>query len=88
MRSDFATSVLLIALEISICRSKGIQAKVYGPLLSMLLLLTDCLSLVCPRSDWRCFLHELAVEFHRCPQQVIGPNFFLAHFIKIRQLDR
>ena len=58
----------------------------------MLLLPTDYLSLDLlqdgPRSDLRCFLHELAVEISCCAQYVIDPNFVLAHFTKIRQSDR
>ena len=63
-RSVFATSVLWIALEIPVVVAKVFCTKFYGPLPSMLLLPTDCLSFVLlqdgPRSDLRCFLHELA----------------------------
>ena len=71
--SVLTTSVLWIALEISSCRcdvAKVFRTNIYGPLPSMQLLPTNCLSLVLlqdgPRSDLSCFLHELAVENSCC----------------------
>ena len=89
-RSVLTSSVLSIAPEISSCLAKVFCTKFYGPLPSMLLLPTDCLSLDLlqdgPRSDLCCFSHELAVEISCCVQYVIDPNFLLAHFTKIRLL--
>ena len=75
--------------------AKVFRTKFYDPLTSMLLLLTVSDRLFepwilqdSPRSDLRCFLHELAVEISCCAQYFIEPNFLLAHFTKIRQSDR
>ena len=72
--------------------AKVFSTKIYGPLPSMLLLPTDCLSLDLlqdgPRIDLRCFVHELAVEISCCAQYVTDPNDLLAPFTKIRHLDR
>ena len=64
--------------------AKVFCTKFYGPLPSMLLLPTDCLSFVLlkdgARSDLRCFLYELAVAISCCAQYVFSSwtkSFFL-----------
>ena len=78
--------------KFSVVIAKVFRKTNYGPLSSMQLILTDCLSLELlqdgPRSDLCCYLHELAVEISCCAQYVIDPNFLLAHLTKIRQSDR
>ena len=93
---DCSRSVLLsivhwIALKIFSCHCKGnLLYGFYGPLPSMLLLLTDCLNFVRLQTDpgVLCSLLEFAVEFSSCPSQVILPSFLLDHFVQIRHWDR
>ena len=70
--------------------AKVFPTKFYGPLPSMLLLPTDCLSFVLlqdgPWSDLRCFLHELAVEIFCCAQYICSSctkSFFFEVFVEI-----
>ena len=84
-------------IEFPVVVEKIIHPKVYGPLSFKSLLrsrkfgpvlwaLFDCMQVQIPYNEYfHFFLHELAVEF---PVVLIGPNFLLAHFVKIRHSDR